>query len=90
MSKLAHSNQDTMDEIEARIILADYNAMDAEANEFAMCLLMPEALLRSDLEHKPVELASDDDRNLQFLANKYKVPKMLMAIRIGQLFGVKP
>lgn len=64
--------------------------MDAEANRFAMELLMPAEWLLADLKRTPVQIADDNDKNLGRLATKYGVPRTLMAIRIGQLLGVRP
>lgn len=69
-----------MDQIDALRVLDD-GAMDQEADDFAMELLMPEHFLREDM--KGVDIA--DDRSVARLANKYRVPAATMAIRIGQL-----
>lgn len=79
MSKLSHSNDETMAEIEARRRFAD-----SDANYFAMCLLMPEDLLRCEV--KKCQCGDIfDDRWVQRLADRFKVEKNLMLIRLGQL-----
>lgn len=58
--------------------------MEAEANAFAMELLMPEEWLRRDIaEMGGVDV--EDDAKVQRLAKRYKVSNSIMAIRIGQL-----
>lgn len=79
MSKLAHSYQPTMDEIEARRI-AD---MDAEATQFAMELLMPAKLLLADLATAKIDIESGD--GIARLAKKYRVSVPIMTARIAQL-----
>lgn len=60
----------------------DWQQRDAEANAFALELLMPEDWIRRDA--KGIDLA--DDQAIATLATRYKVPNSLMAFRIGQLF----
>ena len=61
---------------------------DAEANAFAMCLLMPEHLLRADLAEKPklgngrVKLT---DADVHALAKRYEVDVVIMTLRLVQL-----
>lgn len=58
--------------------------IEAEANAFAMELLMPTQFLLADLKQMDgVDLA--DDVQVAKLAKKYRVAVSLMAIRIGQL-----
>jgi Zn-dependent peptidase ImmA (M78 family) len=80
MSKLAHSHQPTMDEIDARRVVED-GFMDQEANDFAMELLMPEQFLLKDMAGLDIA----DDSAIERLSRKYRVPAGVMAIRIGQL-----
>jgi Zn-dependent peptidase ImmA (M78 family) len=65
----------------------NYGATDeqeAEANSFAMALLMPADLLREDVRRLGgVDLC--DDAKVKLLAKRYQVPLTLMAIRLGQL-----
>jgi Zn-dependent peptidase ImmA (M78 family) len=57
---------------------------EAEANAFAMELLMPTDFLLRDLKQMGgIDLA--DDVQVGKLAKKYRVAVSLMAIRIGQL-----
>lgn len=49
MSKSAHSNQATMDEIEAKKIVRSRN-IDLEATEFALHLLVPTKMLAPQLD----------------------------------------
>lgn len=65
-------------------------AMDDEANQFAMELLMPERFLRDDLAKIDFDIESGQEgEGVKRLAKKYKVSELLMAQRIGQL-RVKP
>ena len=58
---------------------------DHEANLFAMCLLMPEKLVRAEVARMGgVDLC--DDEPLKQLAHKFRVSISLMAIRLGQLY----
>lgn len=61
----------------------DWAQRDAEANTFAIELLMPEEWVRRDAAG--VDLL--DDRQVERLAKRYKVPNSLMAFRLGQLFA---
>lgn len=64
---------------------------EAEANEFAMHLLIPTNLLLAELKKiKGIDLGGDGNE-VKLLANKFKVPVAAMAVRIGQVTGrVKP
>ena len=84
MSKLAHSNDETMAQIEAR---DDDRDIDAEANAFAMELLMPEHLLRADLA-KMGGIDIEDEPKVEKLARRYKVTRAVMILRLGQLLNV--
>lgn len=81
MSKLAHSNTETMEQIELR-------RMDREANTFAMELLMPAHLLKAEIKNLG-GIDIEDDRKLAKLARKFKVSLQVMAVRIGQLYDRK-
>lgn len=60
--------------------------IEAEANQFAMELLMPRDWLLRDLKAMGgVDMA--DDAEIAKLARKYLVATSLMAIRIGQLIA---
>jgi Zn-dependent peptidase ImmA (M78 family) len=57
---------------------------DAEANHFAMCLLMPAAWLKADIRLMGgVDI--EDGKAIAALAKKYRVSPTLMAVRIGWL-----
>ena len=86
MSKLSHSNDKTMHEIESRRRMTDL-----DANYFAMCLLMPEDLLRKEVSKMGKNADIFEDDWIKSLANKFKVDEKLMLIRLGQLgFMVAP
>lgn len=55
---------------------------EAEANYFAMCLLMPEFLLRPDFEKYHGKTLEE---TVTGLAKRYKVSELHMSIRLGQL-----
>jgi Zn-dependent peptidase ImmA (M78 family) len=60
--------------------------MEREANYFAMCLLMPEKLLRHEVSAiGGLDLC--DDEKLKALARKFGVAQGLMAIRIMEVYG---
>lgn len=64
--------------------MAGMTDIEAEANAFAMELLMPTEFLLRDLKQMGgIDLA--DDAQITRLAKKYRVAVSLMAIRIGQL-----
>lgn len=59
---------------------------EAEANYFAMCLLMPEDIVRREVRRLGgIDLA--DDKHFIILARKFQVNVGMMGIRIGQLMG---
>ena len=59
---------------------------EKEANLFAMCLLMPEDFVKVEIKKiKDFDLCSDE--HMKKLAQKFRVPQSLMAIRVGQLYG---
>jgi Zn-dependent peptidase ImmA (M78 family) len=86
MSKLAHSNQKTMDEIAARAAIEDGIDMDDEANAFAFELLMPEKFMRAELA-KVGRIDIDDERAIKKLADKFRVTNNVMVIRLAQLWS---
>lgn len=62
---------------------------DAEANYFAMCLLVPEDLLRRAVQDEGYEIT--DDRDLIRLSKQFAVPMGVMALRIAEIYcGAKP
>lgn len=58
--------------------------MDAEANYFAMCLLMPAPLLLADVDALG-GLDACDDPNVRVLAKKYGVTEQMMTLRIYEV-----
>lgn len=66
--------------------MANDPIQEAEANLFAMALLMPEELVRKELA-KGIDIAEDEE--IKKLAKKFQVPIGLMAIRIGQIMERK-
>lgn len=83
MSKLAHSNQATMDEIEARQRDQDDEVfnMDDEATQFAAYLLIPEEILARELA-KIKRPDIDDTDWLDALCKKFRVTRGLMQYRL--------
>lgn len=59
-------------------------AMEAEANAFAMELLMPEEWLCADIVAMG-GIDIEDEAGIQKLAKRYRVSKQVMTVRIGQL-----
>jgi Zn-dependent peptidase ImmA (M78 family) len=56
--------------------------IEAEANYFAMCLLMPRDLLVEEFEKvRGMEL----EEAVELLAKKFQVSAVRMAVRLGQL-----
>lgn len=58
--------------------------MEREANYFAMCLLMPEEFVRSEIK-KIGTIDVVDGTGIEKLARKFRVSVPLMTVRIGQL-----
>lgn len=77
MSKLAHSHRPSMDQIEA-------DAMEREANQFAMELLMPTEFMKIEMA-KLGHFDIEDGKAIEALAKKFKVSVPLMTLRVGQL-----
>lgn len=66
---------------------AAHNLKEAEANYFAMLLLMPDALLEQEIRAVGgIDIAGEDDKQLKLLAKKFKVSHMVMATRLGIYF----
>jgi len=65
----------------------DLESAEAEANYFAMCLLMPEDFVRIELR-KFGHFDMANDKHVKFMADKFRVPVGLMVLRIGQLMDV--
>lgn len=65
---------------------AELSQEDREANYFAICLLMPEELVRKEVKklRRPIDLS--DDKDIKELANTFRVSIPLMTLRLGQLY----
>lgn len=61
-------------------------AMQAEANAFAMELLMPEDWLRADIA-KLGGVDIEDTTTVATLAKRYKVSVPVMTLRLGELLA---
>lgn len=62
--------------------------LEDEASYFAMCLLMPERLVKSEIEKMGrIDLA--DDNLLKHLAKIFDVPLNAMAVRLAQIYPTK-
>lgn len=66
----------------------ELDQMDAEANYFAMCLLMPEDALRKELA-KMGRFDMFDDKAIKKLSDKFRVPTAALLIRLGQIGVMK-
>lgn len=67
------------------MIPEDAASLESEANYFAMCLLIPETMLKREIKAMGgIDLA--DDAQLKQLARKFQVPQGLMALRVHQVF----
>lgn len=62
---------------------------EKEANYFAMCLLMPEELVRREVSKMGGNFDLEDDKAMRALANKFGVSIAVMTIRLGQLSMIK-
>ncbi len=82
MSKLAHSNKATMDEIEAKRL------MEEEANLFAMELLMPTKFLEAEIA-KIGQFDVEDERPVAALAKKFGVSPQVMLWRLAYYLSHK-
>ncbi|HEY1171015.1 MAG TPA: ImmA/IrrE family metallo-endopeptidase [Verrucomicrobiae bacterium] len=58
---------------------------DDEANLFAMCLLMPEEMVKEEIAKLGV-FDVNDDRKMKKLAKIFEVSETMMALRIAQIF----
>lgn len=61
-----------------------------EANFFAMELLMPEFMVRNEVEKLGHEIDIADDRAIAKLTKLFEVDIALMTMRLAQIYGVKP
>lgn len=57
--------------------------LEREANYFAMCLLMPEKLVKKEVAKVTFDLTSDDA--IKQLAKIFDVSQTAMALRLAQL-----
>lgn len=64
---------------------SDEQAMEIEANAFAMELLMPEHLMREAIGTRGVDV--EDEKRVAALAKKFRVSVPVMVLRIGELMG---
>lgn len=62
-------------------VLTKQEVEEAEANYFAMCLLIPEKFIRADIEQHEYL----DEEKIEALAHKYQVPVSLMCLRLVDL-----
>ena len=58
---------------------------EKEANEFAMALLIPEHLIREDIEDLKRKESTDLNRDIKMLAKKYEVDVFVMTARLVKL-----
>lgn len=65
------------------VSMSTYSKHEAEANEFAACLLMPERLLRAEISKLYVDYT--DESLIKTLAKKFDVSAIAMSIRISKL-----
>lgn len=65
--------------------MTDAETEEAEANYFAMCLLMPEDFVRRELKKFEGGFDIANDAHVKQLAKTFQVPASLMAMRLGQL-----
>lgn len=56
------------------------------ADYFAVCLLMPDHIVRAEVQRMGLQTLADD-RSVTQLAKKFQVPVALMATRLAELFG---
>jgi len=59
------------------------NILEAEANYFAMCLLMPAQMVKDEVKKLTIDITSDE--TVKVLAKKFDVSLTMMAIRLAQL-----
>ena len=59
---------------------------EAEANQFAMCLLMPEDFVRREVKKMGGNFDIEDTKSAKQLADKFKVSLPIMMIRLGQIY----
>lgn len=57
-------------------------SIEMEANQFAMALIMPEEMVREEMERLK---NTDSDVVIRVLSKKFKVSKILMSFRLSML-----
>lgn len=65
--------------------MSDLPRMEAEANAFAMALLMPAEFVRAEVK-KMGGIDIEDETKLKKLAAKFRVSVPIMAVRLGQIW----
>lgn len=60
---------------------------DLEANYFAMCLLIPEQMVRDEVDKVKGGLDLANPKKTKELAKKFQVSEMMMGVRLGQIYG---
>ncbi len=68
----------------------DAESEEQEANYFAMCLLMPESMVRKEVTKMGGRIDLCDDRVLMLLSKRFGVTVGLMAIRLSELYHLNP
>ena len=58
---------------------------EKESNYFAMCLLMPEELVRKEIKRMGGNIDIGDDMDMKKLAVKFGVSITVMTLRLGQI-----
>jgi len=61
--------------------------IDAGANYIAMCLLMPEKMVRDYVKKNKMDMT--DDRHLRAMANKFAVPLGVLVLRLNKLYDLE-
>lgn len=59
------------------------NELEAEANYFARCLLMPADMVKEEVEK--IEWNLSDDKAIKELAKRFDVPITAMVVRLSEL-----
>jgi Zn-dependent peptidase ImmA (M78 family) len=60
--------------------------IENEANQFAMCLLIPDFWLKENIK-KGIRLDAESDPRIKEWARQLKVSEQLLIFRIGQYIG---
>lgn len=67
-------------------LIEDKVVIEREANAFALALLMPRDMIKADV-NKMGGYDLHDTKALRKLADRYRVAPMVMAFRLGMIFG---